>query len=77
MPNPFVSISTIDGVRASVTDTGWFLVRASNTSPYLSVRVEGVDRTEAECMLDIVAAILGRFDFVDLTGLHRADLYVS
>jgi phosphomannomutase / phosphoglucomutase len=44
----YKDVSYIDGVRAKVSDTGWFLIRASNTSPYLSARVEGVDETEVE-----------------------------
>lgn len=31
---------TLDGVRAYLKDIGWFLIRASNTSPYLSLCVE-------------------------------------
>jgi phosphomannomutase/phosphoglucomutase len=42
---PNASISKIDGVRAEFND-GWGLVRASNTSPYLTLRFEA-DSKEA------------------------------
>lgn len=47
-----------DGVRVKVSATGWFLIRASNTSPYLSVRIEGKDVAEVDAMLDKVARLL-------------------
>lgn len=62
----FINIIDIDGVRVKVSDTGWFLIRASNTSPYLSVRAEGKDNTEVEQLLDIVSKYLAGFDFLDL-----------
>ena len=34
------SVITIDGARISFSDTSWALIRPSNTSPYLSFRVE-------------------------------------
>lgn len=37
-------LSKIDGVRADFSD-GWGLVRASNTSPYLTLRFEAVNLT--------------------------------
>ena len=54
----FISISTIDGVRAKMTSTGWFLIRASNTSPYLSVRLEGINAHEKSLLTRKVASIL-------------------
>ena len=38
---------TIDGIRAEFPN-GWGLVRASNTSPYLTLRFEADSRTALE-----------------------------
>jgi phosphomannomutase len=59
-------IVDIDGVRVSVTDTGWFLIRASNTSPYLSIRAEGKDEAEKGLMLDKVREALESVEIVNL-----------
>lgn len=37
---PTTKISTLDGLRVQ-TQMGWFLVRAANTEPVISIRVEG------------------------------------
>ena len=42
----FIKILKIDGIRAYLSETGWFLVRSSGTSPYLSIRMEGKDKRE-------------------------------
>lgn len=59
-------IVDIDGVRVSVSETGWFLIRASNTSPYLSIRAEGKDDEEKELMLDKVREALESVEIVNL-----------
>lgn len=56
----------IDGIRANVTDTGWFLVRASNTTPNLSIRAEGRDDREKEMLLNIVRNALKSVSIVEL-----------
>ncbi|KKU30666.1 MAG: hypothetical protein UX44_C0016G0010 [candidate division WWE3 bacterium GW2011_GWA1_46_21] len=73
----FVSVSTIDGIRVQVTESGWFLVRASNTSPYLSVRVEGKDEAEARLMLSYVAKLLSHRKSINLENLNAAEFYES
>jgi len=62
----YKKITDIDGVRAEITDTGWFLIRASNTSPYLSIRAEGADEEEKEKMLDIVRKALKSVSILEL-----------
>ena len=62
----YKKIIDIDGVRAEITDTGWFLIRASNTSPYLSIRAEGKDEEEKEKMLEIVRKALKSVSIVKL-----------
>lgn len=53
---------TVDGVRAKISDTGWFLVRVSNTSPKLTVRVEGKDEEEVGRLKAKVKVILENFE---------------
>ncbi len=56
----------IDGIRVLVTKTGWFLIRASNTSPYLSIRVEGKDEEEKNHLLQIVRDAIKNVSIVKL-----------
>lgn len=51
----------IDGVRINVTPTGWGLIRASNTSPYLTVCGEGVTEEEVIRVKNILADELEKF----------------
>lgn len=55
------SIITIDGVRFQVSKTGWGLLRASNTAPYLSLRVEGKTKKEVLKIKNILADELEKF----------------
>ncbi len=52
---------TIDGVRIKVSKTGWGLIRASNTSPYLSVRAEGISVAEVLKIKNILADELEKY----------------
>ncbi len=72
-----LSVISVDGVRVQVTDTGWYLIRPSNTTPRLSVRVEGVDEAEVNLMLGRVRAELSNFEILDLTPLNSAEIYQS
>ena len=51
----------IDGVRFNITKTGWGLIRASNTSPYLTARMEGVSEDEVLKVKNILADELEKF----------------
>lgn len=75
--NDALDINETDGVRVSVTETGWFLIRASNTTPMISVRIEGKDEKEAKMMTERVINLLNPFDFLDLKELHDVDIYES
>lgn len=46
------TITTIDGIRADYAD-GWGLIRASNTSPILTLRFEADDNTAMERIKDV------------------------
>lgn len=52
---------TMDGVRIKVSKTGWGLVRASNTSPYLTVKVEGISEEEVLRVKGILADELEKY----------------
>lgn len=47
----FLDVLTIDGIRVLITDSEWFLIRASNTSPYISVRAEAQDEKQLQKIL--------------------------
>ncbi|MBI2415008.1 hypothetical protein HYV31_04205 [candidate division WWE3 bacterium] len=72
-----VRVDNTDGIRVNITSTGWFLIRASNTGPYLSVRVEGIYEKEAQMILERVKSVLMPFVFVDTKLLDSAQLFVS
>jgi phosphomannomutase/phosphoglucomutase len=57
----FSNVIDIDGTRASISDTAWFLIRASNTNPYLSIRMEGSSEHEIEVIRKQVSALLSDF----------------
>ncbi len=57
----YIEVITIDGVRAKTSETGWFLIRASNTSPYLSIRIEGKDIAEVDNIMKILTALLKKY----------------
>jgi len=48
----------VDGVRANVSDTSWFLIRAKNTSPFLGIRVEAESDGELNSVKDRVNGLL-------------------
>ena len=65
--------TVLDGVRFQVTPTSWGLVRASNTSPYLTVRAEGASREEVLKVKNVLADELEKFS--DITDrLNRAEV---
>ena len=51
-------VLTIDGVRGTTSGTGWFLLRASNTSPYIVARIEGASQQEVDQIKLLVAELL-------------------
>ncbi len=55
----------IDGARINFSETGWGLIRASNTSPYITVRVEGIDEAEVLKIKNIFADLLDPFSEIE------------
>jgi len=58
----FTKVVDIDGVRANISDSAWFLIRASNTSPYLSIRMEGASDRELEVLRNRVSVLLNEYN---------------
>src|SRR3989344_704682 len=69
-------VTLIDGIRLAISATGWGLVRASNTSPYLTVRVEGKTKEEVLQIKNILARELEKYPEVQdtLDTEHAASL---
>lgn len=63
----------IDGIRIQVTENGWGLIRASNTSPYLTIRAEGETEEEVLKIKNILADELEKFSQVQET-LDRGEV---
>ena len=56
----------IDGARVLFPGSGWGLVRASNTNPYLTLRFEAHTDAEIEEMKRVIYGALRRYPFVTL-----------
>ncbi len=56
-------INTVDGVRVT-TPAGWFICRASNTEPKLSLRFEARDEDALEGLVGGVARVLAEQDII-------------
>ena len=54
----------LDGVRVS-TEDGWWLLRASNTEPVLSLRFEGVTEADAYAYRNLFFSVLRQFPEVE------------
>lgn len=65
----------IDGVRIQVTEKGWGIIRSSNTSPYLTVRIEGISKEEVLRIKNILADELEKFPEVK-DKLNRSEVAV-
>jgi phosphomannomutase/phosphoglucomutase len=63
---------TIDGIRIKFS-TGWALIRASNTSPYLTVRLEAESETAKEQIKEIVVSKLKEFPTVTIPEALKID----
>lgn len=64
---------TIDGVRIQVSETGWGLIRPSNTAPYMSIRAEGESDPEVLKIKNILADELEKYP--DITDrLNRGEV---
>ncbi len=55
----------VDGVRAKLDEKSWFLVRAKNTGPYLSLRFEADTKEKVLEMIGVVAEELKKYPGID------------
>ncbi|HEY5714317.1 MAG TPA: phosphomannomutase/phosphoglucomutase [Candidatus Gracilibacteria bacterium] len=58
MKKKFPEADTIDGIRISFGDDEWAIVRPSNTSPKISVRIEGVSEASLEAKKEVLVGAL-------------------
>ena len=63
----YKDVLALDGVKVRLSDNGWFLIRVSNTSPYLSVRMEGKTPEDLEMIRSNVLSILEQHSVLDLS----------
>jgi len=63
----YTDVLTLDGVKVKLLDNGWFLIRVSNTSSYLSVRMEGKTPEDLEMIRSNVLSILEPYHVLDLS----------
>ena len=63
-------VITLDGARAEF-DTGWGLVRASNTQPAITMRFEAYNNQQLVEYMTIFKALLEKHPEVDLTKLQE------
>ena len=61
---------TIDGIRINFPN-GWALIRASNTNPYLTVRIEAETAQEMEDIKNIVVEKMREFPSVTIPEALR------
>ena len=61
----------IDGVRAVLDEKTWFLVRAKNTGPFLSLRFEADTKEKVLEMIGIVAEELKKYPEIDRSWLKK------
>lgn len=64
-------VIAIDGARVNLGESSWFLVRASNTTPNLTVRFEARSEESAESARDVLAQALELHPEVDRERLER------
>jgi phosphomannomutase/phosphoglucomutase len=66
-------VRTIDGARIDFSQTSWGMVRASNTAPYICVRVEADTEAEVLSIKNILADELEKYpeigDTLDRTAV--------
>ena len=61
----------VDGVRTQFKDESWFLVRASNTSPAITLRFEALTRSRLLELMKDVSSLLKKYPRIDISPLLR------
>jgi phosphomannomutase/phosphoglucomutase len=65
----FENTETLDGVRVSFDDHAWGLIRASNTSPYLTSRFEAGSEERLNELKSLFKEKLSKYPELDISGL--------
>lgn len=63
------SVSDVDGYRVNISPTAWFLIRASNTSPYISLRFEAENKVKLLELVALAKEKLSPYNELDLSAL--------
>lgn len=63
----------LDGARVKFSETAWALVRASNTTPAISLRFEAENSTKLNEIIEIVEARLQKYPVVDTSCLSQLE----
>lgn len=61
----------LDGFRINFSQTAWVLIRASNTSPYISLRFETENKENLTRLVTLVKDKLSRFKELNLADLNQ------
>ncbi len=64
----------VDGVRAVLDEKSWFLVRAKNTGPYLSLRFEADTKEKVLEMVEIVVEELKKYPEIDRSWKDKVNI---
>ena len=68
---PDAGLVEVDGVRTQFKDESWFLVRASNTSPAITLRFEALTRSRLLELMKDVSSLLKKYPRIDISPLLR------
>jgi len=64
-----LSVSDVDGYRVTISPNSWFLIRSSNTSPYISLRFEAENREKLLALVYLVKEQLADWESLDVSVL--------
>jgi phosphomannomutase / phosphoglucomutase len=66
----FPNCDLLDGVRVNFEDGSWGIIRASNTSPYFTLRFEADSEVRLKEVKEIFKTVLAKYSELDLAGLN-------
>ncbi len=64
------SLKTLDGMFLEFNEHTWAVCRCSNTAPQLTLRFESQTREDLFAVIDLLAAKLDEYDFLDAQALY-------
>ena len=69
-----IHVVDVDGIRGYI-DVGWFLIRASNTQPMISIRCEAKTKYELEKVKKFIKDKIDEYPFINLDWSRQYDTY--